>query len=143
MGAPSAASEAWRYIFELVMEHRRTFHDALGELDLTPMQAHALKRLDPERPMVMGELAGALHCDASNVTGIVDRLEARGAVERRPAPHDRRVKTLAVTPEGRELRQSVIRLMHEPPPAIRSLPRADQLALRDVLRRAVEPATVP
>ena len=41
----------------------------------------------------MSALAHALHCDNSNVTGIVDRLEAAGLVERRAAEHDRRVKT--------------------------------------------------
>ena len=52
----------------------------------------------------MSALAAALQCDNSNVTGIVDRLEAQGLVERRPAAHDRRVKTLVVTTEGVELR---------------------------------------
>jgi DNA-binding MarR family transcriptional regulator len=142
MAASSPASDAWRLIFELVMEHRRSFQDGVAELDLTAMQAYALKNLDPERPLGMGELAATLRCDASNVTGIVDRLEARGAVERRPAPNDRRVKTLAVTPAGAELRRAVLALMHEPPPAIHALSLADQRALRDLLERAVAPAPV-
>ncbi len=46
-----------------------------------------------------------MRCDASNVTGIVDRLEKRGLVERRVDPYDRRVKLLVVTPAGRALRR--------------------------------------
>ena len=53
----------------------------------------------------MGELANAMHCDNSNITGIVDRLEEKGLVERRPADHDRRVKLIAPTPEGASLRE--------------------------------------
>ena len=50
-----------------------------------------------------GKLAQKLKCEPSNVTGIVDRLEARGLVERRPDPADRRVKLAAATEEGRRV----------------------------------------
>ena len=46
----------------------------------------------------MSSLAELLVCDASNITGIADRLEARGLVERRSVGADRRVKTLALHP---------------------------------------------
>ena len=45
----------------------------------------------------MSELANALFCDNSNVTGIVDRLEERGLVRREAAEGDRRVKLLVLT----------------------------------------------
>ena len=48
----------------------------------------------------MSGLAELLFCDASNVTGIADRLEARGLIERRSAGGDRRVKVLALTSAG-------------------------------------------
>ncbi|MDP9231797.1 MAG: MarR family transcriptional regulator [Actinomycetota bacterium] len=110
----------------------------LGALGLSFPQAHALRLLDPEEPMQMSALAERLFCDASNVTGIVDRLEARGLVERRSAEGDRRVKALAITAAGVELRGEVIEIMSEPPEAIAALPQADQRALRDILARAVE-----
>jgi DNA-binding MarR family transcriptional regulator len=72
------------------------------------------------------------------VTGIVDRLEKRGLVERRSAEGDRRVKALTLTPAGVELREEVMALMSEPPEAIASLSVADQRVLRDILARAVE-----
>ena len=52
----------------------------------------------------MGRLADTLSCDASNVTGLVDRLESRGLVRRQPSPDDRRVKVLA--PHARRARGS-------------------------------------
>ena len=63
----------------------------------------------------MSELAEALNCDNSNVTGIVDRLEDRGLVERRSATHDRRVKMLVVTPRGAELRAQLAERLDEAP----------------------------
>ena len=50
------------------------------EFDLMPPQQIVLGLLDEPRPM--GELAPQMHCDSSNMTGIVDRLEERGLVER-------------------------------------------------------------
>jgi DNA-binding MarR family transcriptional regulator len=52
----------------------------------------------------MRGLAGRLHYDASNLTNPVDRLEARGVVERHALPGDRRVKALRLTAAGRRLR---------------------------------------
>jgi DNA-binding MarR family transcriptional regulator len=132
------AHEAQKLFFEIGMDHRGRVGASLVELGLTFSQAHALRLLDPERPLPMSSLADKLFCDASNVTGIADRLEARGLVERRSAEGDRRVKALTLTTDGVELRDRVLEIMSEPPAAIAALSAADQRTLRDVLRRAVE-----
>jgi DNA-binding MarR family transcriptional regulator len=132
------AHEAQKFFFEIGMEQRTKVGGALSRLGLSFPQAHALRLLDPEEPLPMSALAERLICDASNVTGIVDRLEARGLVERRSAEGDRRVKALTITPAGVELRGVVMEIMSEPPAAIAALPTADQRALRDILARAVE-----
>ena len=119
------------------METRKLAAARLSGLGLTFPLAHALRVLDPDRPRPMRELADELFCDASNVTALADRLEAKGLVERRPDPGDRRVKALALTSEGRSVREQVFEVMSEPPPPIAALPVADQRALRDILRRAV------
>ena len=77
------------------------------EFDLMPPQQMMLGLLDEPRPM--GELAHQMHCDNSNITGIVDRLSERGLVERRAAEGDRRVKLIALTDAGRELRAELVR----------------------------------
>jgi MarR family transcriptional regulator, organic hydroperoxide resistance regulator len=133
-----AAREAQRLFFEIGMVQRGRVAARLGEVGLTFAQAHALRLLDPERPLPMSALAERLFCDASNVTGIADRLEARGLVERRASEGDRRVKVLALTAAGADLRERVHELMAEPPDAIAALSPDDQRALRDILRRAVE-----
>src|SRR3954454_18546668 len=104
---PSPASEAWALMHELFHASRRRFLAVASEFDLSPPQVRALGVLDPERPVPMSELACALYCDNSNVTGIVDRLEDRGLVERRSATHDRRGKVLAGTERGGGVRQRV------------------------------------
>jgi DNA-binding MarR family transcriptional regulator len=136
--ASRVAREAQKLFFEIGMEHRTRVGAALSELGLTFSQAHALRLLDPDRPQPMSMLADRLFCDASNVTGIADRLETRGLLERRAGEGDRRVKTLALTAAGVTLRERVLEIMAEPPAAIAALTPSDQRALRDILRHAVE-----
>jgi DNA-binding MarR family transcriptional regulator len=54
------------------------------------------------QPLPMRALAGLLACDASNITGLVDRLEAQGLVSRHLNPADRRVKNVVATEKGME-----------------------------------------
>jgi len=58
-------------------------------------------------------------------------------VERRSDPRDRRVKLLALTPEGRRVREEIRARLAAPPEPLERLPEADQLALRDLLRKAL------
>ncbi len=134
--ATTVAREAQQLFFRIGMVQRTRIGAAFAELGLTFAQAHALRLLDPDRPSPMNELAELLVCDASNVTGIADRLEARGLVERQSGGADRRVKTLALTPAGVELRARVFDLMSQPPEAIAALSADDQRTLRDILRKA-------
>ena len=124
-------------MFELIHLSKRRFMAIASEFELSPPQVMALRQLDPDEPKPMSELALALRCDNSNVTGIVDRLEDRGLVERRPAAHDRRVKMLSITPRGAQVRAGLAARLDEPPEALANLSPEDQLALRDIMRRAL------
>jgi DNA-binding MarR family transcriptional regulator len=85
----------------------------------------------------MGQLAETLACDASNVTGLVDRLESRGLVRRRPSAGDRRVKVLVLTPTGSRLRALLLDRMTAPP-ALERLSLREQRALVRILRRLLD-----
>ena len=135
--AQDPAAEAWMLVLRLFGSNKPRMAAIGREFDLAPMQMNALRLQDPERPVPMSELAGHLACDPSNVTGIVDRLEARGLIERREAERDRRMKMLALTGEGVGVREEIMRRVAVPPPEIASLTRADQRALRDALRKAL------
>jgi len=131
------AAEAWQLLWQVFQANKPRFMALAQEMRLSPMQLHTLRLIEPGEDMPMSSLAGMLFCDNSNVTGIVDRLEARGPIERRPAEHDRRVKLLVLTPEGERVRRTVFQQMSQPPPAIAALPAHHKRALRDALRAAV------
>ena len=133
----SPASEAWALMFELMHVSKQRFMAIASEFDLSPPQVMALRHLDPNEPKPMSELALALRCDNSNVTGIVDRLEDRGLVERRAAEHDRRVKMLKITERGADVRARLAARLEEPPEPLAHLSIEDQRTLRDIMRRAL------
>lgn len=130
---PDPAREAWALLHRIFHSQRPTFMAVYREYDLVPPHWIALQAL--ENPMPMGELAKVLVCDNSNVTWIIDRLEERGLVERRPAERDRRVKLLVLTPEGRRVREEIQARLSEPPEAIKGLSREDQRTLHALLKR--------
>jgi MarR family transcriptional regulator, organic hydroperoxide resistance regulator len=138
MGAHTdPAHEAWELLWELMQSNKPRFMAVAQELGLAPMQLHTLRILEPGVEVPMSSLAGKLFCDNSNVTGIVDRLEARGLIERRPDEHDRRVKLLVLTAEGEQLRATVTRQFAQPPAEIAALSMEHKRALRDALRAAL------
>src|ERR671930_70118 len=75
---------------------------ASREREFTPQQAQLLTMVSSGE-LTHGELASRLHCDKTNVTGLVDRLERRGLVRRRPDVDDRRVMRVGLTERGGEL----------------------------------------
>ena len=123
--AEGPAGEAWALAMKLFFSSGKPRFVAVGqELDLSPPQGHALCLLVTPRPM--GELARLMHCDNSNITGIIDRLEERGLVERRSDQQDRRVRRIGLTPDGERIRERLFRAMAQPPEALERLPLADQ-----------------
>jgi MarR family transcriptional regulator, organic hydroperoxide resistance regulator len=132
------ATEAWGLALEIVFGERPPRVPAVAqEFDLSPMGLKLLYVLEPGDEPPMSHLAETLFCDASNVTGLVDRLETRGLIERRDSPGDRRVKLIGLTDEGVAARARIRERLHEPPAQIAALSGEDKRTLRDVLRRAV------
>jgi DNA-binding MarR family transcriptional regulator len=129
------AEEAWAAMRQLLFSQRVDMLAIASEFALSPPQLFALRSLEPDEPAPMSRLAGVLRCDASNVTGIVDRLEDRGLVERRAAPHDRRIKHLLLTDAGVQLRDKIAARMDRPPAGFAALGPAEQRQLRDLLRK--------
>src|SRR2546427_3762296 len=103
------ACRAWQLLMKFFFAQRGHLPSSGAEFDLSPIQCHVLHLIEPGRPLPMSRLADTLSCDASNVTGLVDRLESRGLVERRPSTEDRRVKVLQLTPIGARLRAQMLK----------------------------------
>lgn len=79
------------------------FLDHCAAHGLTPVQYAALKAVATIGTVDQGTLAGLVALDRSTVGTVVDRLAARGLIERRVDPTDRRVRLLSATVEGRAL----------------------------------------
>jgi DNA-binding MarR family transcriptional regulator len=103
---------------------------------LSPGQVQALLTLTPGEAIPMRDLAARLDYDASNLSTLVDRLERRGAVERRPDPGDRRVKALMLTAGGEKLRTDFWRELVEDAGPLGSLSASDLRVLASVLKTA-------
>ena len=135
----TAAREAWALFWRIFSADKPRRMATLNELGLAPMQSMALMHLRPGEPMTMSAMAHALMCDNSNVTGIVDRLEALGLVERRarrarPPRQDARHHRAG---RSRCAARSSSR-MSVPPPPLAGLSDEDAAALRDILQRALD-----
>lgn len=74
---------------------------------VTPVQFAALHTVDHTPGIDQRTLAGRVGLDTSTVAGVIDRLEARGLIERQASPADRRVRLLALTREGSKALQAV------------------------------------
>jgi len=131
------AADVWRDLFSFFWSSgsRNAMVVVSQELGVTPGHVKALLELEPGQPRPMGTLAESLHCDASNATWLVDRLEERDLVERGTVPTDRRVKTVVLTPLGAKTRAAVLERLHEPPPELLALDREDLEELRAALAK--------
>ena len=108
-------------------------------------QLHILYTLQRGGEMPMSRLAEVLHVSLSNATGLIDRIEERGFVERTRVPEDRRVVVIRVTDAGRRMLDEVDAISSE---LLRSVfARIGRTQLAGVgraiaeLRRALEEAT--
>src|SRR5262245_49260308 len=127
------ACRAWQLLVRFFFAQREHLPTVGGELELSPTQCHVLHLLEPGQALPMGRLAQTLACHASNITGLVDRLEARGLVRRRPAIDDRRVKVLELTSDGSRLRAQMLKRMGTAASPLAKLSLQQQRALVRIL----------
>lgn len=100
-------TEVCQQLLKLLSGYKAHMMRLAEEYNLTMMQLHALHSI-ANGNRTMGKLAHVMHCDASNVTGIIDRLVAMSFVTRQEDPEDRRVKTLLLTARGEAILQRVM-----------------------------------
>ena len=112
------------------------YETAAGAQGLSGAQARLLALVATE-PRPMSRLALLMHCEPSNITGLVDRLERNGSVERRADPRDRRVKVVAPTQAGLELSARVRADLGFAAEPLAGLARPEREQLRDLLRKMI------
>ncbi len=128
---------AWPRLMELVLDQRWRWAEVADELGISQAAVRGLLAIDPEEPRPMGDLAREMNCDRSYVTGIVDDLERAGYAERRTAAHDRRVKAIALTEQGRRALDTVRDSLLAPPPGLAVLTTAQQRTIARLLDKAL------
>ena len=130
--------QAWRLLMGLVLDQRWRWTEVAAKLEISQAGLRALLAIDPDEPRPMRDLALAMNCDASYVTAMVDDLERAGYAERRAAPADRRIKTVALTPNGRRALRTVQDELFAPPDQLADLPAPDRDSLARLLRQALQ-----
>jgi DNA-binding MarR family transcriptional regulator len=128
------------YLLHRMAERQQAHYTACAaEFELSAAQSKVLMSLQPGEAVPMRALAERVGSDPSNLTGLVDKLEARGALRRMPDPDDRRVKTLRLTEDGQRLRESFWhRLTHDAGP-IAPLSPVQVRQLCELLQAALDP----
>jgi DNA-binding MarR family transcriptional regulator len=127
------ARRAWRGMSALVHDQDRkvAVSEALG----VSWARVLLLRLLAAEPKTLRAIAGWLAADAPYVTLMVDDLERRGLVRRKPHPEDRRAKLVQLTAAGRAAAARAEAILDEPPPALREVSDKDLAVLLRVLER--------
>jgi DNA-binding MarR family transcriptional regulator len=86
---------------------RHLSREALAQWDIAPSHSRALRVLTHHGTMRLSELSDHLHIAARSTTEVVDGLQDRGLVERRPDPLDRRATLVALTEEGARVGKAI------------------------------------
>jgi DNA-binding MarR family transcriptional regulator len=116
----------------------RRFAERLAAIDLQPPLFRVLNVVDAAEGRSQQAIGEVIQAPASRMVAIVDELERRGLVERRPHPGDRRVHALYLTDEGRELLGRARRIAHEHEQEItRGFSAADRERLVALLQKIV------
>jgi DNA-binding MarR family transcriptional regulator len=98
------------------------------------MQLYTLCSMTPREPIPMNTISCMLFCDASNVTGIVDRLLSQGYMAREEKPEDRRVKMITLTLKGEKLRKELLEeLAQYELPEFKQLSETQNVELKSLL----------
>lgn len=97
----------------IMVRAKRNMFSVCESWQLTPAQGMLLTALDPGSSKNMNDLSKIMACDASNITGLIDRLEANGYIDRIADEQDRRVKNICLTKRGTMCRKALLDALRE------------------------------
>jgi DNA-binding MarR family transcriptional regulator len=121
----------------------RRFSERIAEIDLHPPLFRVLNLVDVAEGRSQQAIGEAIDVPPSRMVALVDELEQRGLVERRPNPADRRVHALYLTPMGRKTlaRGREIARAHEEE-LTQGMAAADRKRLTQLLQKIVDEQTI-
>ena len=112
---------------------RRAYDAALAGLGVNLSEASVLAHLQDAGPLTQTELSRRIGTGRARMGAWIDGLVAKGAVERRADPHDRRVWNVALTPVGHELWHETVQIDRGIRKALRAGSSPDDRARLDAL----------
>jgi DNA-binding MarR family transcriptional regulator len=113
---------------------------ALAPLGIMPMEWAALLRFDDQRLLSQAAVAQQLGIDRTTMVGLVDELERKGLVQRRPHSEDRRKNVVELTVAGRTLKQRAAEKVDEcEREFLSALSKADAQQFRAALQTVIAP----
>jgi DNA-binding MarR family transcriptional regulator len=144
MGAEEAAvaRKAWRLLFRVGERHMEEAGARLLDMGLSPVMGHFLDEIARMPPGPMSQLVSRMAVDPGWVTDVIDRLEERGDVVRRPSPDDRRVKIVELTEAGRQTWSRMEDAISTTPPELLQLPLEDLQVLLRIAERLASAAGI-
>lgn len=140
-GPVGTFTELERLMFDFVDAYNMAYENAARANGMSMAHACVLGRV--ATPRGMGELAEELGCDASNITQIVTRLEARSLVQRQPNPDDRRFRSIQRTPAGDAVNAAFEDSFEFPHRAAANLTGDEQRHLAELLHKALTAPAAP
>ena len=143
MNNPGPSDNLYWMLLQVAFRAKHGLMRLSEEHDLTVVQLHTLCLMNPKEAIPMNTISCALSCDASNVTGIVDRLLIQGYIIREEKPEDRRVKMITLTASGEKLRYQILGALSEYElPEFKRLTADQSAQLKSVLKVVLQsPAT--
>lgn len=117
---------AFSLLLEIGLRTKHEWARVTDKFGVTPIQFYILEILT-KNPLPMQGICCLLGCDASNVTGVVDRLEAHELIERRAQPSDRRVRLVTLTDKGKHVHARLVHALAADDSSLLHLLTPDQL----------------
>jgi MarR family 2-MHQ and catechol resistance regulon transcriptional repressor len=115
----------------------------LASIGLSVTEVRILRSLSVNGPSPMAKFAGELYMTPASITGLIDKLEGEGLVERERGTADRRVVTVTITPKGRERLEAGLKLNQRfVTHALKSLSREETRQLVELLNKLAEAAAI-
>ncbi|MDQ2836064.1 MAG: MarR family transcriptional regulator [Actinomycetota bacterium] len=118
---------------------RHVSQESLSRWDISPSHARVLSVLSRHGTMRLSEVAQHLRIAPRSTTEVVDALESRGLIERRPDPSDRRATLVVLTQAGAEIANEFKQARSvEAEAYFEPLTAADRDELTRILRKLVD-----
>ena len=145
---PDISIRVWFRLVRLMARMQAAIADRLRQIGISIPQCDVLTTLSEQEGVNQQQLAERLYVTKGNISGLLDRLEDAGFVERRAAASDRRQYSIYLTESGRAMAERAIAVQHKwIASTFERMTEADLealetqlVALRDIVREQETPA---